>query len=478
MRKPPSPTCAFVTFLTFGAVPPMPGQDAPGRYEASWESIKKHPVPEWFHDAKLGIFPVWGVYSVPGWAPPTGELGKVDFSVWFKRNPYAEWYWNSIKIKDSLTWKHHAEKYGEKFEYHDFIPTFNREARRWNPEQWADLFREAGGKYVVLTTKFHDGFPLWPSQVRNPRKPVDQVGAGRDYVGDLTNAVRARGMKMGLYYSGGLDWSFNETPIIRLQDVWDTVPQTEEYARYADAHWRELIDRYRTDVLWNDISYPKAGKLAELFSYYYNKIPEGLINDRFGVEFSDFTTPEYATYDRITPKKWEATRGLGFSFGYNQVEGPEHVLSEDKLVDILADIVSKNGNLLLAVGPRGDGSIPELQVERLRALGKWLRQNGEAIYGTRPWVTAEGLTSDGGGVRFTRKGNAVYAILLDRPKGRSVLIEGLNAADASTIQLLGAGDLKWSQKGRDLEVELPSALPGDHAWALKITPRPWRLVNE
>jgi alpha-L-fucosidase len=197
------------------------------------------------------------------------------------------------------------------------------------------------------------------------------------------------------------------------------------------------------------------------------------------VEFSDFTTPEYATYDRVTPKKWEATRGLGFSFGYNQVEGPEHVLSEDKLIDMLADIVSKNGNLLLAVGPRGDGSIPELQAERLRALGKWLRQNGEAIYGTRPWVAAEGKTPDGGGIRFTKKGDAVYAILLDRPKGPAVVIERLNAADNTTVQLLGvAGNLKWTQQGRNVAVDLPASLPGDYAWALKITPRPWRLMND
>jgi alpha-L-fucosidase len=109
------------------------GQTAGGaakRYEPTWESIKHHLVPDWFHDAKLGIFPVWGIYSVPGWAPPTGELGKVDWKVWFKRNPYAEWYWNSIKLKDSLTWKHHVETYGENFQYEDFIPIFNREARK------------------------------------------------------------------------------------------------------------------------------------------------------------------------------------------------------------------------------------------------------------------------------------------------------------------------------------------------------------
>ena len=256
---------------------------------------------------------------------------------------------------------------------------------------------------------------------------------------------------MGLYYCGGLDWSFVETPIQILPDVYGTVPQSEDYARYADAQYGELIDRYQPSVLWNDISYPKKGDAIHLFADYYNRVHDGVINDRFQVAHSDYTTPEYATYHKIVEKKWETCRGIGFSFGYNQEEGEDQVLSPGELVRLLVDIVSKNGNLLLDVGPKADGTIPPIQMERLRALGQWLRLNGEAIYATRPWVRAEGRTSDGVDIRFTRKGDSVYAILLDMPKAREITIESLGPDDGTKIQMLGSsGDLRWSQSGKIL----------------------------
>jgi alpha-L-fucosidase len=465
--------------LAVALFPSENGAEEGKKYEPTWESIKQHKLPKWYDDAKLGIFIHWGLYSVPGWAPPTGELGKVDWNQWFKNNPYAEWYLNTMKIKDSPTWKYHVKTYGESFSYLDFIPVFNREVKKWNPDDWAKLFQEVGARYVVLTTKHHDGFTLWPSRVRNPHRKQDQQGSQRDLVGELTKAVRARSIKMGLYYSGGLDWSFYDPPITRQGEVQSTVQQSEEFARYVDAHWRELIERYHPDILWNDISYPKKGDVLGIFSEYYNKFPEGVINNRWGMDFADITTPEYETYEQATPKKWESCRGIGFSFGYNRAEGPEHMLSVDKLVDMFVDVVSKNGNLLLDVGPEADGTITELQVERLRGLGQWLSTNGEAIFGTRPWVRAEGKTVDGTEVRFTRKGESVYAVLLDKPKSSSLTIESLLADEKTAVQLLGAkGDLRWSQNGRDLTVTLPANLVDSPAYALKITPKPWKLVRE
>jgi alpha-L-fucosidase len=281
---------------------------------------------------QAGIFIHWGLYSVPAWAPPSGELGKVDPGKWFYQNPYAEWYLNSLWLKDSPTYKHHVETYGAHFDYYDFAKTFDKEAQKWKPAEWARLFHQTGARYAVLTTKHHDGFRLWPSQVPNPKRSSDSISAKRDLVADLTAAVRAEGLKMGLYYSGGLDWTFEPRPIATMDDLKTTAPQTGEYARYADAHWRELIERYQPAVLWNDITYPKAGKLTEIFSEYYNRVPEGVIDNRFGVDFADFTTPEYSNYDKITPKKRESCRGLGFSFGYNRVEGPKEVIASDKLV--------------------------------------------------------------------------------------------------------------------------------------------------
>lgn len=247
------------------------------RYTPDWESLRTHPLPEWFDDAKLGIFIHWGLYSVPAWAPPSGELGKVDWSKWFYQNPYAEWYLNSIRLKESATWKHHLQTYGGEFDYYRFGKTFEQQNRGWKAETWASVFREIGARYVVLTTKHHDGYTLWPSKVQNPKRPEGGVNSPRDLVGELTLAVRAAGMKMGLYYSGGLDWTFESKPVAALADLKTTAPQTGEYARYADAHWRELIRLYKPAVLWNDIGYPKLGRAEALFADYYNETsPTGI----------------------------------------------------------------------------------------------------------------------------------------------------------------------------------------------------------
>jgi alpha-L-fucosidase len=453
-------------------------QGPPRKYDADWVTLARHPLPAWFADAKLGIFVHWGLYSVPAYAPPTGELGKVDFSKWFTNNPYAEWYANSMKIAGSPTAQHHRQKYGDQFGYLDFIPQFNQAVEKWDPAAMAAAFEEAGARYVVLTTKHHDGFTLWPSTVRNPHRDAGQQGSRRDITGELTRAVRARNMKMGLYYSGGLDWSFVAEPIVTMADLHRRIPQTAEYAAYADAQWRELIDRYQPSVLWDDIGYPKAGQTAQIFAEYYNRVPDGVINNRFQVPHIDFTTPEYSKYEKIVEKKWESCRGLGFSFGYNRVEGPEHVLSADALIGLLVDIVSKNGNLLLNVGPRADGSIPEIQLDRLRALGAWLRRNGEAIYATRPWIRPAAKTLSGTQVRFTQKGDSVYAILLDRPQGSEAAIDGLVLPEGAKVSLLGGGEIAWSQSGQLARLALPAALPGESAFAFRITPKPSLLVRE
>ena len=175
-------------------------------YEPTLESLRTHAVPGWYDDAKLGIFVHWGLYSVPGWAPVAGEYGeliaKEGWASWFAKNPYAEWYLNSIRIEGSPSHRHHVQTYGEGFSYDDFVPLFNEAIGAWNPGDWAELFRQAGAGYVVLTTKHHDGFLLWPSRTPNPVK--EGYAASRDLVGELAEAVRARGMRMGLYYSGAL----------------------------------------------------------------------------------------------------------------------------------------------------------------------------------------------------------------------------------------------------------------------------------
>jgi alpha-L-fucosidase len=204
---------------------------------------------------------------------------------------------------------------------------------------------------------------------------------------------------------------------------------------------------------------------------YYNTLPDGVIDDRFGIRHSDYTSPEYQTLDKISPTKWEECRGLGRSFGYNRAEGEAETISSDELIDLLVDVVSKNGNLLLDVGPEADGTIPPVQMERLQALGAWLQQNGEAIYGTHPWKRAVGETIEGIGVRFTRKDSVVYATLLGQPKTKTITIKALSPEEGSQIYLLG-GDgkaLVWSRQGDGIQVSLHGTAPLRHAYVLRMT---------
>lgn len=437
-------------------------------YDATLTSLNQHPLPQWYADAKLGIFVHWGLYSVPGWAEVNRPkvIAPGDEA---KYNAYAEWYYNTLRIPGSPTQAYHREHYGADFNYYDFTPIFDREVKKWKPEVMAKAFKDAGARYVVLTSKHHEGFTLWPSKVANPNQ--QHLQAQRDIVGELSEAVRNDGMKMGLYYSGGYDWTFNRGPIIGGKD-WETVkPESIAYGGYADAQIEELIAKYHPDVLWDDIDWPKTGKPLQVMADYYNAIPDGVVDDRFGVKHSDFQSPEYEKRSTISKVKWEECRGLGRSFGYNRAEGEKETIAPDELIYLLVDIVSKNGNLLLDVGPEADGTIPPIQLDRLESLGAWLKQNGEAIYGTEPWSRAEGETDQNIPVRFTRKRGRVYATLMGTPKSSSVLLHNVQPAKGSEIYLLGLDEpLKWTQKGNDLDVQLPAALPGKYAYVLRMVP--------
>jgi alpha-L-fucosidase len=323
----------------------------------------------------------------------------------------------------------------------------------------------------VLTTKHHDGFTLWPSATPNPTLPADRQHATRDIVGELTSAIRKEGLRMGLYYSGGYDWTFAPGPIREADDYQKVKPQSEAYGKYVDSQMRELIYHYQPAVLWNDIDYPKSGHPLQIMAEYYNTVPDGVIDDRFGVKHSDYSSPEYQTLDQISATKWEECRGLGRSFGYNRAEGEAETIAPDELIYLLVDIVSKNGNLLLDVGPEADGTIPPVQMNRLQALGAWLQLNGEAVYGTHPWKRAVGETAEGIQVRFTQKDSVVYATLLGHPSATSITLKSLSLKAGSPIYLLGgdARPLVWSQRGDDIQIQLPASLPGRYAYVLRMT---------
>lgn len=464
--------CGALALVSWGAVRAQAPAAAPQHYEATLESLNRHPLPDWYADAKLGIFIHWGLYSVPGWAPVKHrghDFGSTDY---IANDPYAEWYYNTMRIPGSPTEQYHIEHYGSLYNYYDFTKDFDRESAKWKPVAMAQIFKDAGARYVVLTSKHHEGFALWPTEVVNPNQ--GGLRAKRDIVGELTTSVRAAGLRMGLYYSGGYDWTFNRGPIRKQPDYGATEPQTTAYGTYADAQAEELIARYKPSILWNDIDWPKSGNALKIMADYYNAVPDGVVDDRFGVKHSDFTSPEYEKLDKISEKKWEECRGLGDSFGYNRAEGEEQTISPKDLIALLVDIVSKNGNLLLDVGPEADGTIPAIQRSRLTALGAWLRQNGDAIYGTRPWTRAEGSAQAATGgssvpVRFTRKGSVLYATLLERPAAGTLLLKDVSLQRGAKLHLLGAdgAPIQWQQQGGDVSITLPSgALHGEYAWVL------------
>jgi len=406
-------------------------------------------TPPWFDDAKLGIFIHWGPASVPGFAYgpalKPGELEEVMFGDSPRRElPYAEWYLNAMHYPDTVTARHHAETYGNA-PYSDFIPVFEQRVDSgWDPDAWSALFEQAGAKYVVLVTKHHDGYTLWPSGVTNPYRA--QWNSARDMVGELAAAVRARGMRFGAYYSTGLDWTFKMvTEGDRIRDIMMSTPASQDYADYVYAHMVELIDRYHPDVLWADIGYPSKGRQDELLSYYFDEVPQGTVNDRWGAVDSlgqlaripgatavmkwlgrlllsdqagamkddparyGFKTAEYDGFAGIPPFKWETTRGLGASFAYNRNETAEDMLTGAQLVTLLADTVAKNGNVLINVGPDSYGRIPDIQQAPLRVLGDWMAVNGAAIYGTRPWQRFG--NERGRTLRYTLGNKALYAIV-------------------------------------------------------------------
>ena len=480
------------------------------QFKATKNSVSQHEVPEWFHDAKLGIFIHWGLYSVPAFAVVTeknfAEIVETEGpDAQFKANPYAEWYLNSLRIEGTETVRYHRETYGLDFSYDDFKDDFNKQVEQWDPAEMARLFKDAGAKYVVLVTKHHDGFLMWPSKHENPNK--ETYHASRDVVGELSTAVRKQDMRMGLYYSGLLDWSFNPEPITNTASLINSGTNTGEYIDYANNHWIELIENYAPAILWNDIGYPTGTNIYEIFAHYYNKHPDGVINDRWiqypkwmkkamkvgficklvnwiikqyikkkGASMPtpgfhhDFVTPEYASFNKIREKKWECTRGIGNSFGYNIQEKEEDYLSVEELVHLLVDIVSKNGNLLLNVGPMANGKIPDVQKNVLIGLGHWLKVNGEAIHGTRPWLRAEGQTKEGIPVRFTQKEEVIYAILLGTPNGDMITIRNVKEMRDMQLELLGyPGTMETHYNSDDLVISLNEPARNTPALAMKFS---------
>ena len=418
--------------------------------ESTWESIDSRPTPGWFQDAKFGIFIHWGVYSVPSFAPTGGV------SVYAR---YAEWYWNRLTVPqqeghDAFK-AFHDRVYGPDFMYPDFAGQFKAEL--FDPEAWADVFKRSGARYVVLTSKHHDGFCLWPSAQSWNWNAVD-IGPHRDLAGDLTRAVRSRGIHMGFYYSL-YEW-FN--PLYRA-----------DVDRYVAEHMipqmKDLVLRYEPDLFWTDGEWDFPSdrwRATEFLAWLFNESPVGgrvAVNDRWGKEtrgvHGGFFTTEYGlVHDKAAaaetlPHPWEECRGIGNSFGYNRAETLKDYSEPARLVHLLIDCVSRGGNLLLDIGPTADGRIPVIMEERLLQMGEWLEVNGDAIYGTRPWK----VSSESGGIRYTARGDTVYAICLDRLESRIVLNSPKPTKQTSAVLHATGAALKWKSASGKMQIEIPEA---------------------
>ena len=424
----------------------------PPRYQPTWESLDRRPKPAWFSEAKFGIFIHWGVYAVPAWAP---------------KGKYSEWYWHDMMDPKGATWQFHVRTYGEKFKYQDFAPQFK--AEMFDPAQWAGLFAQAGARYVVLTSKHHDGYCLWPSRDSWNWNSVD-VGPHRDLLGDLTKAVRAKGLKMGFYYS--------------LYEWFHPVYKTD-VKRYVDEHmvpqFKDVVTRYAPAIIFSDGEWDHPDttwRSQELLAWLYNESPcrdEVVVNDRWGKgtrsHHGGYYTTEYGQYankEMSAAHPWEEDRGIGASFGYNRNEEASDYQPARALIHLLVDTVSKGGNLLLDIGPTADGRVPVIMQQRLLEIGEWLKVNGEAIYGTRPWRT----TKEGDKIRYTTKDKAVYAITLGWP-GRELVLSAPKAAGDVAVTLLGAREpLKCRTDGGRLRIEVPPLsvddVPCRHAYVFRL----------
>ncbi|MBV6430170.1 MAG: hypothetical protein IANPNBLG_00274 [Bryobacteraceae bacterium] len=468
------------------------------KYQPTWESIDRRPTPAWFSDAKFGIFIHWGVYSVPAYAPVIpGKLA------------YAEWYWNAMtrgkedpkaNAIQTGTWAFHRKMYGAAYPYQDFASQFRAEL--FDPDHWAAVFLRSGAKYVVLTSKHHEGFALWPSREASatwgrPWNAVE-IGPRRDLLGDLSAAVRRKGLRMGYYYSL-YEW---------YNPLWLSAKQ-----RYIRQHmtpqFKDLVTRYQPSIIFSDGEWDLPSSewhSPELLAWLFNESPvkdEVVINDRWGKDsrhkHGGYWTTEYTPGMSGMDHPWEESRGMGFSYGYNRAERLDHYHTGRELVIMLVDLVSRGGNLLLDIGPSADGTIPVVMEERLVQIGGWLKVNGESIYGTRPWketrqwsegevpkvnynqefessydVTKLAAKPAPGkaGIEafFTSRGNNVYAILPRWP-GRAFHVK--NISGVKSVTLLGSpAALKFKAAKGGVSVELPDVpedLMRQPAWVLKLS---------
>ncbi|XP_045478922.1 alpha-L-fucosidase [Harmonia axyridis] len=427
------------------------------KYEPNWNSLDSRPLPKWYDEAKIGIFIHWGVFSVPSFG-----------SEWF----WADWKSNSSKYVDYVN-----NNLPKGFSYQEFAKDFKAEF--FNPKEWAELFKKSGAKYVVLTSKHHEGFTLWPSKYSFSWNAKD-IGPHRDLVGDLSREVREAGLTFGLYHSL-YEW-FNP---MYLSDKTSKFTSTEFIDKKIIPEMKEIVEKYKPDVLWSDGDWEAKDsywKSTEFLAWLYNESPVKdtiVVNDRWGIDIPCKHGDFFTCTDRYNPgtlqkHKWENAMTLDKeSWGFRRNAPLKDYLTIHELLETLAQTISCGGNLLVNVGPTKEGTIAPIFEERLKDLGSWLKINGEAIYGSKPWTYQnDTLTS---GVWFTRNSEAIYAIVLNWPEGNLLRLkavkEEFDTSSVTLVKMLGNNDnLKWYSTVTSIDISFPdkAKVKSRHAWVLKI----------
>ncbi len=495
----------FVTLLasTLCAQQPLPTEDpapasihpmlAPvieaGPYVPRWESLVTHPLPDWFSEAKIGLSAHWGPYAVPGWTPRKDSPYGVA---------YAEWYWNWLTSGNVAVNEYHTETYGDVAYSAFFNGTKNLKTGEqdgfftadFDADRWMQTFAAAGVRYFFITAKHHDGFCLWDSAYTN--RNAKQMGPKRDLLRELSDAARKHGIKIGFYYSfyewynpiyrGNTDIS-GYAGIKELGDE-DGDGKAGEYVDdFMVPQIKELIDKYQPDYLcfdgeW-DHGYP-YWRARQVVAYYYNQAAargqEVLVNDRFGQAkegvsdtrgvYGDFYHVEYhADIDRSKP--WAMWRGFGNSYGYNRNEHPDNILSRTETIRMLVDVVAGNGNLEFNIGPKADGTLAAFELDRLAAMGEWVKVNGAAIYGMHKSPLGE---LPFGRLTHDPKNKVINILVYDWPAEGSLTVpritnrplEAMMLADGKAVEVVATEGGGW-------QLCVPTEVPASAATVIKVS---------
>jgi len=489
--------CLGVAVVAFAAK-----QEPP--YDGSWESLQKMPVPAWFDDGKIGIFIHWGPYSVIGHR--NHDKG------------YAEHVPKRIYAEPKHYYPYMEERWGKTppaFGYKDIISEFT--AEKWDPDAWADLFAEVGATYVVLTAEHHDGWANWASEL-TPWNAMDK-GPKRDLVGELGEAVRKRGLKYApsthrerhhMFFSKK-GYVSQGVPYTDIAKEIELVPEAASLygpfvldKAFVDdyvARWKEIQTKYQPDFMWiddipiwtrdgnNSNADPKVFKPE--IQYFYDQcrlMITDFMNDGAARGQEVYLNNKGRNRNwpdgvgclekdnlklKVIGPKWESCTTFGTSFGYLAAEEaedyPHKKKSVEDVIHEMVEVICRNGNFLINIGPKGDGTIPAWQVERLRSMGEWLRINGEAIYGSRYWKTYEQKSEH---LAFTTHGNNLFAIKLVAPTTPFTIQDtaGWGKEQVKSVSLLGSTSaVSWQMTPRGLRITPPADLGATkYAWAFKI----------